>query len=327
MCMQRRSLHWMLQQESCNSVPPPTRAIVSKDRAEWHGLHLKFEGVRTQTGAAQALYVHRLTGHVQLDAPPPYERPPGGTTPSSVTVTWTVAVILLLATSADVPLRKLRTITSPSPLMRWYFTNADTRYSLHAQLDPNMAWHACRVLVRGDGWVPAQLSPHFAAAVVAGHELVRQPCRHLPALRCSELSELSAAPLTTAGYKDTSCLPTGRLARLPLCNAAKRAAAAGLGKSVEVISCLLAHRCPDSTRPRPLQQRIKELPPADPDLQLIDHSDARDRATVTCEGCGMQMFGDAIGLAQHAAVPKPLLCAHAATTCARRRCPACPRRR
>jgi hypothetical protein len=81
--LQRRSLHWMLQQERCPLVPSPDGDEASTSSAEtaqqrWHGSFVEVPLVDTKSGAAHTAYIDRSVDYLSTQEPPPAERPVGG---------------------------------------------------------------------------------------------------------------------------------------------------------------------------------------------------------------------------------------------------------
>ena len=77
--VQKRSLHWMLQQERCPGVPTSVRNAVAEQHPTWHSPYIPVYVTDVATGAQQQIYMHRLNGRFQRDAPVLTQPPPGGT--------------------------------------------------------------------------------------------------------------------------------------------------------------------------------------------------------------------------------------------------------
>lgn len=68
----------MLQQERCPAVGPPVQQAVAMQHRDWHTIYMQAPALDLVSGGVRKLYVHRMTGTVQLQPPPLIQQPPGG---------------------------------------------------------------------------------------------------------------------------------------------------------------------------------------------------------------------------------------------------------
>jgi hypothetical protein len=93
----------------------------------------------------------------------------------------------------------------------------------------------------------------------------------------------------------------------------------GLGKTIEVLACVLTHRNPTPAAPQPVLRRVEALP-KEPRIECnacgtsaADPEDPRAQNHVglwlECSGCHAWMHGSCIGVHRDEQVPDTLLCA------------------
>jgi hypothetical protein len=75
--LQRRSLHWMLQQERCPLITAAPNSVPDHER-HWHGSHLKFAACDMRSGEVTSLYFDLRAGRLTAQGPEPVEAPLGG---------------------------------------------------------------------------------------------------------------------------------------------------------------------------------------------------------------------------------------------------------
>ena len=93
----------------------------------------------------------------------------------------------------------------------------------------------------------------------------------------------------------------------------------GLGKTIEVLACVLTHRNSHPVAPKPLRARVKALPKtscvdcnacgtraANPEDPRVQHHKG---LWLECDGCHAWMHGSCIGVNHEAQVPDTLVCA------------------